>query len=268
MPTPAICNRSGRAVFLCWHSVAPEGPTYLTVSADVFERQLAALEAHGFGYGGLEELDGVVAGADGPPTVFLTFDDGFLDNFETVLPILRAHRARAFVFVLPPLVDGAAPLRWPEVAADSERFATMRSVNWTMVEQMREGGFVIGSHTLSHPHLPELGETELREELSASRQALVDRLGACDTIAYPFGEWSPRVAAAARDCGYRFAFSLPTETGQRGADPWSIPRVNVDYRDRGRRFESKLSPLGRRALLSPRVTGGRRSLQRFLKRDQ
>jgi peptidoglycan/xylan/chitin deacetylase (PgdA/CDA1 family) len=268
MAGSAIRNRSRRAVFLCWHSVAAEGPRYLTVTADLFERQLATLESKGFVYGGLPELAATVRGDPGPPTVFLTFDDGFRDNFETVLPILEARRAKAFVFVLPPLVDAGAPLRWPEVAADCERFATMRSVDWSMLEEMVAGGFVVGAHTLSHPHLPTLDDERLREELAAPRAEIIARLGACATIAYPFGEWSARVAAAARDCGYDYAFSLPTEIGQAGATAHSIPRVNVDYRDDESRFAKKLTPLGRRLLLSPPLRRGRRAAKRALGRGQ
>lgn len=252
-------NRSARATFLCYHSIAPEGPTYLTVAAELFERQLAYLRRRGFRSANLRSLAEVVAGETSDPRAFLTFDDGFRDNFETALPLLRDYGFGAFVFVLPPLVDVGGVFEWPEVADDSRRYpTTMRSVTWTMVEEMREGGFEIGSHTLSHARLPQLGETELREELWDSRARIRQRLGSCDTLAYPFGEWTERVARAAADCGYRYAFSLPTKTGQRTATPLSIPRINVDYRDDERRFALKLSTLGRRAILSPAITAVRR----------
>jgi peptidoglycan/xylan/chitin deacetylase (PgdA/CDA1 family) len=252
-------NRSSGAVFLCYHSIAPEGPRYLTISAELFERQMATLQRRGIIGGGLEQLTDVAAGRAAPRTVFLTFDDGFRDNFETALPILREYGQRAFVFPLAPLLETGTPLEWPEVREDCRRYpTTMRSVTWSMLEQMKEGGFEVGSHTLSHPHLPELGDEELREELWQSRATIRERLGSCDTLAYPFGEWSPRVAAAAAECGYRFAFSLPSRSGQRDATPLSIPRVNVDYRDDGRRFAAKLSPLGRRVFLSTAVGALRR----------
>ncbi len=252
-------NRSGRATFLCYHSVAERGPRFLTVGADLFERQLAWLRDAGFAAGGPAELEAAAAGRARQPTVFLTFDDGFRDNHDTVLPLIREYGFKAFVFVLPPLVDEGAALDWPEVAADRERFPeTMRSVTWSMLEAMREGGFEVGSHTLSHPHLSALSPEQLRQELSDSRARIAERLGACETIAYPFGDWSAEVAAAARECGYRFAFTLPTGTGQRGADPLSIPRINVDYRDTERRFAAKLRRSGKRLLLSPSLAGARR----------
>lgn len=254
VPDRRLRNRSRAATFLCYHSIAPAGPRYLTISAELFERQLALLKREGFRTGNLSALAEIAAGRRLPKSVFLTFDDGFRDNFETALPILRQYGFGAFVFVLPPLLDAGGPLEWPEVAEDRSRFPeTMRSVDWSMLEQMKEGGFEVGSHGLSHAHLPELGDERLREELTQSRARIVERLGSCDTLAYPFGEWSPRVAAAAAECGYRFAFSLPSHSGQRRATPHSIPRVNVDYRDTERRFAAKLSPLGRRVFLSSAV---------------
>jgi len=247
-------NRSADAVFLCYHSIAADGPRYLTISADLFERQLALLRRRGYRGGNRAALAELAAGRSPGRVAFLTFDDGFRDNFETALPLLREYGFPAFVFVLPPLLEEGGAFDWPEMRADRERYAaTMRSVDWAMLERMREGGFEVGSHTLTHPHLSRLTGERLREELSRSRAAIGERLGGCDTLAYPFGEWSPEVAAAAAECGYRFAFTLPTTAGQRKAAPLSIPRVNVDFRDDERRFAAKLSPWGRRVLLSSAV---------------
>ena len=263
MSASLLRNRSRRATYLCYHSIAAEGPTYLTVSPELFERQLRELARLGVATGGLAELEAVAAGRNGPPTAFLTFDDGFLDNFTTVLPLLREHRARAFVFVLPPLLGEGGVFAWPEVAADRERFpTTMRSVTWDQLGEMAEGGFEVGSHTLSHRHLPDLHGEELRQELADSRALIRARLGSCDTLAYPFGEWSAEVAAAAAECGYSFAFTLPTAVGQRGAGECSIPRINVDYRDDEGRFGRKLSPVGKEVFLSPQVATVRRLVRR------
>ena len=244
-------NRSRQAVFLCYHSVAPAGPRFLTVRPQLFERQLDAVASCGLRTGGVEDLRALAAGAKIEPTAFLTFDDGFRDNYETVLPLLRERGMRAFVFVLPPLVDVGGALTWPEVSGDARTHAdSMRSVTWPMLEEMTEAGFEVGSHTLTHPHLPRLQGESLREELCDSRARITEKLGRCDILAYPFGDWNLEVAAAAEECGYSFAFTLPTKVGQRTAAAHSIPRVNVDYRDDGLRFAAKLSPFGRTLLLS------------------
>lgn len=229
------------------------------MTPELFERQLAHLRRLGVRGGGLAELEAAAAGGGEAPTVFLTFDDGFRDNHETALPLLREYGFPAFVFVLPPLVDEGAPLAWEEVADEQRRHPeTMRSMTWEMVGEMSEHGVEVGSHTLSHPHLDRLGPEALRQELSDSRARIVARLGSCETIAYPFGDWSQEVAAAASDCGYRFAFTAPTASGQRAAGPLCIPRINVDFRDAERRLALKLSPLGKELFLSPVAAAMRR----------
>ncbi len=269
MSDQRLRNRSSQATFLCYHSVATAGPEFLTVTPELFAQHLDYIADRGLVTGGLAELEQIAAGRRLPPTVFITFDDGFRDNYETVLPLLRERGMRAFVFVLPPLVDDGAPLIWPEVAADARRLPEqMRSVDWPMLEEMKEGGFEVGAHTLTHPHLPELGDEALREELLDSRRRVVERLGGCDTFAYPFGEWSPPVAAAAAECGYRFAFSLPTVRSQWRADELTIPRINVDHRDSGRRFAAKISAPARNAMLSPPFKAARRSLKALRARAQ
>ena len=193
-------------------------------------------------------------------TVFLTFDDGFRDNHETVLPLLREYGFAAFVFVLPPLLEDGGAFEWPEMRDDLRRSPRDHALGHLVDAGGDEGGRLRGRAATrsATPTCRGSAASELREELWESRAAIKERLGSCDTLAYPFGEWSAAVAAAAAECGYRFAFTLPTVTGQRDATPLSIPRVNVDYRDDERRFALKLSRSGRRLLLSAAVGALRR----------
>jgi peptidoglycan/xylan/chitin deacetylase (PgdA/CDA1 family) len=133
-------------------------------------------------------------------------------------------------------------------------------MTWAMAEELTERGHVFGSHTVTHPHLTALDEEALREELVVARARLRERLGACDTLAYPFGEWDGRVAAAAADAGYRYAFTLP-HGAQRFATALSLPRLPVDHRDGAVRFSIKLLPAYRRLALSP-LKGALRQLRR------
>ncbi len=255
-------NRSRGAAFLCYHSIAERGAPYLALPPEIFERQLAQLKRRGYRSGGVEDLK-LLARGERPsrPTVFLTFDDGFRDNAEVALPLALAYGFRPIVFVLPRHLEEGSGFEWPEVAetraAEPE---LMRSLTWAQVDEMIGQGAEFGSHTLSHRHLPELDDEQLAYELAESRALIERRLGACETVAYPFGEWDERVAAAARAAGYEFAFSLP-QGPQREVGPHCIPRVNVDRRDDGARFRFKLSAPGRRFLLSEsaeRVRGLRR----------
>ena len=250
-PLVGLANRSRQGTFLCYHSISDGGPPFLSLPPETFERQLATMRRHRLAGGGIEALGDLSEGRrPSRPQVFLTFDDGYLDNHETAAPLLAEYGFRALVFVLPPYVDSAGAFDWPELIERQRVHPDiMRSMSWPMVEALAESGIEIGSHGCRHPHLPDLDDESLREELWSSRERIRARLGRCDVLAYPFGEWDARVAAAAADAGYSYAFSLPAQ-GEREGTALGIPRINVDQRDRGARFALKLSPVGRRAYLS------------------
>jgi glycosyltransferase involved in cell wall biosynthesis/peptidoglycan/xylan/chitin deacetylase (PgdA/CDA1 family) len=247
-----LFNRSGDVVFLSYHSTADDGPEFLSLSPKIFEAQLGLLRRRGYRSGGHHELRRLAAGETlEAPTVFLTFDDGFRDTYEIARPLLESYGFRAMVFLLPTLLDEGAPLAWPEVQEAARRWpGVMRAMTWEMVEEMAGAGHEFGAHTLTHPRLIDVSNDQLARELAESRARVIERLGTCDSVAYPFGQWDDRVASAAAQAGFEFGFSLPLGS-QRTASCLTIPRINVDHRDGPVRFGLKLSGPGRRLLFSP-----------------
>jgi peptidoglycan/xylan/chitin deacetylase (PgdA/CDA1 family) len=245
-------GRARNCVFLGYHSVTEDGPPYLSLRPETFERQLDLVVGAGFRSGTRATLEGIAAGRrPAGRQAFITFDDGFLDTVTTALPLMSARALTGMAFVLPGHLDAGAPLDWPEVAGEAvRRPGLMRSMDWAMLEALVEAGWEIGSHTMSHARLPGLPDEALAQELLDSRRVVEARLGRCDLLAYPFGDWDERVARAATAAGYSFAFTLPFG-GQARATRMSIPRVTIDDRDTPWRFRAKLSGAGRSALFSP-----------------
>ncbi len=104
----------------------------------------------------------------------------------------------------------------------------------------REAGRSVAHREPPPPHRPR--RRGLDDELRESRALIVERLGSCDTIAYPYGQADGRVAAAAARAGYSAACTL---TGAHIADgPYLRPRVNMTAADTGVRLSFKVSPLG------------------------
>lgn len=249
---PVLHNMSGLAAFLCYHSVVSNGPPFLSITPERFRSHLAVLRRKGWTTGTEATLSELASGGrPSAPAAFLTFDDGYLDNYELAFPLLREYGFGGFVFIVPDLVDAGGPIAWPGVEQEVAQYPqVMRSMTWQMVEEMAEHGVVFGSHTRRHPHLPQISDEQLRDELLTSRRAIEARLGSCATLAYPFGECDDRVRDAARDAGYTWAFSLPHQ-GPRDVDELAIPRISVDHRDDARRFAAKLHPAARAAILHP-----------------
>ncbi|HZI42175.1 MAG TPA: polysaccharide deacetylase family protein, partial [Gemmatimonadaceae bacterium] len=78
-------------------------------------------------------------------------------------------------------------------------------MTWEQLLELQDAGMTIGSHTRTHPVLPEY-HAALHNEVVMSRADIEEHLGrAPDFFAYPFGEWDSLSAAAARTAGYRAA---------------------------------------------------------------
>lgn len=82
------------------------------VPADAFERLLDTLAEDGIEIVGLEEALFRQQAAGAGRFVCLTFDDGYRDNHDTLLPIVEARHIPITVYITPGLIDGSAPLWW------------------------------------------------------------------------------------------------------------------------------------------------------------
>jgi peptidoglycan/xylan/chitin deacetylase (PgdA/CDA1 family) len=166
----------------------------------------------------------VAAMADGrrlpPHPVVLTFDDGYADLHDTVLPLLRAHGATATVFVTTGWVADAG-----HQAAGQP---LDRTLTWRQVRSLASAGIEVGAHSHSHPQLDQLTAEQLTEELARSRELLRD--GTAEpvrTLAYPYGYSNRRVRAAARGTGYAFAAAVGNGAAGAASDPFAVPRLTV-----------------------------------------
>ena len=178
----------------------------------------------------------------------MTFDDGY-KNVRNALPALERLSIPSTLFACADYAGDGRPLAVPRLAAQAaahpEHLATM---TWDELGALAECGVEIGSHTLTHPHLPSLSDGELLRELRESRELIEAELSRpCRYLAYPYGEHDERVRAATRAAGYEAAFAL--RSGADTRDLYALPRVDIYRKDRLVRAMLKTSfvmPLGSR----------------------
>lgn len=240
-------SRRYRPVVLCYHAVSVRWEHGLALPAERLGRQVRALAARGYRPAPL------AAAVDPSARVYnVTFDDAYR-NVADAVPILERLGAHATVFACTGFADaGGAPLAVRELAAEIERNpGELDTMDWDALRGLAERGVEIGSHTVDHPHLTQLGDRELHRELTDSKERLEAELGRpCRFLAYPYGEDDPRVRAAAAAAGYEAAFSLRGDAT--GRDRFALPRVDVYRKDNRVRFALKVSPAVRRAALALR----------------
>jgi peptidoglycan/xylan/chitin deacetylase (PgdA/CDA1 family) len=225
------------SLVLCYHAVSDTWDDPLATGAATLEAQVKLLLSRGY-----RPVSAEGALANRPRTLHVTFDDAFR-NVAGALGALERLRVPATIFACAGLADDGAHMRVAELrdrapANDDE----LLSMPWDTLREVSERGVEIGSHTVSHPHLPALGEDELRRELRESRERVEDQLRRpCPLLAYPYGQHDARVRAAARAAGYTVAFALDPPTG--AIDPWAVPRVGVYRADALVRFTLKTTRL-------------------------
>lgn len=132
--------------------------SYISESVASFEGKLALLKKKHFNGIAWEQLYGYMSGTGSLPDnpIFLTFDDGYLDNWVFLFPLLKKYGFKATIFVNPDFVDPCDRLR-PNLEdvwngnLTQEDLETAGFLSWPEMRAMEDSGLVdIQSHALTH----------------------------------------------------------------------------------------------------------------------
>jgi peptidoglycan/xylan/chitin deacetylase (PgdA/CDA1 family) len=107
----------------------------------------------------------------------------------------------------------------------------LATLSWSEVEQLRATGLVdFGAHTATHPILSRCRIEKQADELRRSRDALRERLGRAELLAYPNGsrtDFTPDTWRLARELGFRAALTMVHGLHRVTADRFTMRRVLV-----------------------------------------
>ena len=214
----------------------PGTESIFTVTADKLDAQLSFLKAQGYAPVGLAEIDSFLGDCTGLPRrpVAITVDDGWQSNLEIMVPILEKHDVRASFFVT------TSPEAWIYKKFEGLDGPLSRD----QVRDLHRRGHEIGSHSVTHPHLIELPDDQIRHEFVASKQWIEDATGApCRFLSIPGNFYDARVQRLAREAGYDAVFTANVGSVCRGTDRWDIRRLIVEGNFTLEEFERNLRPL-------------------------
>jgi peptidoglycan/xylan/chitin deacetylase (PgdA/CDA1 family) len=188
----------------------------------------------------LVSLDGIADALDGRTAwpedgVAVTFDDGFADTFVNAAPILARYRIPATMFALSDRIG--ARNDWMSARGFPER----PLMTATQLREMVAAGIGVGSHTRTHPRLPELDAQAKRDQIRGSKARLEDLLGCrVASFAYPYGLFDDDARQAVEEAGYRAACSVRTGFNGPDADRFLLRRIEVYGGDTPWRLRQKL----------------------------
>ena len=116
----AMAQRTrGLGAILMFHHVRPSQPRafdphrILEITPEFLDSVLGHVRKRGYDIIPINALaERIRNPLPGKPFVVLTFDDGYRDNVEFALPVLRRHAAPFTMFATTGFADGGAPLWW------------------------------------------------------------------------------------------------------------------------------------------------------------
>jgi peptidoglycan/xylan/chitin deacetylase (PgdA/CDA1 family) len=185
-------------------------------------------------------LDSLLAGLDGREelpenAVAVTFDDGFNKTFEHALPILTRHRIPATMFIVADRIGRDND--WMQRRGRPRR----QLMDAVQIRDMQAAGITIGSHTLTHPQLPECTPEVMHTELADSKARLEDVISRPVThFAYPFGLYDDKARQLVEECGYLSACSTRSGFNNEKTDRYELRRIEVFGSDHLRHLRQKM----------------------------
>jgi len=94
-------------------TTSPFDRALYSADQEIFEQQVQFLKKH-YDVVRVADLEGVLHNRG--RAVMITFDDGYLDNYELAFPVLKQHNVPATFFITSGFLDGGPVAWWDEIA--------------------------------------------------------------------------------------------------------------------------------------------------------
>jgi peptidoglycan/xylan/chitin deacetylase (PgdA/CDA1 family) len=215
-----------KMTIVAFHRVNDEIQDPLTCGSARFEEFCEFFRSHTRVIPLSEQVAGCNAGRDMGGTLSITFDDGYLDNYEVAAPILRKLNLPATFFVTTAFIGSHTIAPWDRVLP-----RPMHWMNWDQVRSLDAQGFEIGCHTDTHVDMGSAQPDMVRAELEISKSKLLQELGKpAPLFAYPFGgrgNITQTTRALVREEGFVCCVSCCGGANPAIASPFDLNRVPI-----------------------------------------
>lgn len=193
---------------LCYHRFSNSCTSKLCMPKAVFASQMKYLKDNHYRVISMEMLLEYLEYKKPLPkrSVVITIDDGYKSFYNIAFPILKQYGFTATLFIYTDFVGGGTALTWQQI------------------QEIKDAGFEVGSHTVSHADLAVKKKSEseknyirrITHEIVHSKKILDKKLSQDTTIfAFPFGSSNQQVVNICKISGYKTGVTV-----KRGGNPF------------------------------------------------
>ncbi len=182
------------------------GYTRYVVAQEEFSRQLAWLKQEGIAGRSV----GSALQAPGQGGVAFTFDDGCETDLLAAAPLLKEHGFGATFYVVVGFLGQRGYL------------------SQAQAHELADQGFEVGCHSMTHPYLTDVSQSELRVQVADAKQQLEQILGRpVEHFCCPGGRVNGDVRRMAREAGYSSLVTTRPGINTAASDRFDLCRVTI-----------------------------------------
>jgi peptidoglycan/xylan/chitin deacetylase (PgdA/CDA1 family) len=195
----------------------------LVVAPRTFYYHMLTLKLLGFTGLSMRDLAPYLSGEKKGRVVGITFDDGYLNNLENALPVLKRFGFSSTCYVVTQFVGKFNA--WD--ATEGVYLAQLMSR--THLERWISAGQDIGAHTRTHVDLRTSSDQQVVDEIEGSQHDLLNLFGKeyTQNFCYPYGRYDLRALDAVKNAGYSTATTTQRGRVNESDDNYRLPRILV-----------------------------------------
>src|SRR5258708_2666314 len=218
-PTPSI---SVKVPIFLYHyveyvqDIKDKGRISLNIPPNILTAQIETLKTAGYTFITPNDLTAALAAKQKLPAkiVMLTFDDGYMDFYTDVFPILKKEQVKGVAYIVPNFLDRP---------------------NYMFSLQLREIAksplVEIGAHTMDHVWLQGIAKERAQYEIAQARKTLQDMLHlAINSFAYPYGAFDQQAIQLVKNAGFTNPVSTVPGISHTQDLPYFLYRLLPDYK--------------------------------------
>lgn len=143
--------------------------------------------------------------------VWITFDDGYKDNYKSAFPALKKYHKKATINYI------------------TNHFGHKNKLTMPQMDEMRQSGLVtIESHTVHHKELNQMANAQQTSEFVNSKKWLNDKLHQqTPIICYPVGRFNDQTPKLAQAAGYTLGLTTLPGLANENQGLFTLHRVRI-----------------------------------------
>lgn len=216
----AYADDTVKVPILLYHNIIKEignENPLVNITPDNFRSHISALKKAGFEGITFEDYYDYVNEEKPLPDnpVIITFDDGYMSNYQYGYPVLKELGMKATIFVVTGTTGAVMETSYPHFT-------------WSEAREMEQSGVIsIQSHSHLHRDIATLEPNDIVREIRLSKYLIETNLNKeCFVLAYPYGSFNDFARQTAAAAGYKIQCRVG-DSGYNTKDTEILKRITV-----------------------------------------